>query len=147
MDSYFKYCKFFSISLIRILKIFLSSNKSITEYNQILENNSLSDDEVQKEIVKWSKFWWDKIANKNLFKDSSIESIEEFWLNLILKKLSTYFYRIYDRDPNKNASNVAKTNKSFYREFINEIIDELEENRELYKENIITEEIDGNLNG
>ena len=146
VDSYFKYCKFFSISLIRILKIFLSSNKSITEYNQILENNSLSDSEVQKEIVKWSKFWWDKITNKNLFKDNNIDSIQDFWVNLILKKLSTYFYRIYDRDPNKNASNVAKTNKSFYREFINEIIDELEENRELYKENIITEEIDGNLN-
>ena len=142
VDNYFKYCKFFSISLIRILKIFLSFQDSIKEYRLILEE-SYSDSERQKEITEWSKKWWNKIGNKSLFINSDVERIKRFWVKIILKKLFKYFSEL---TKDNSATNIAKNNKSFYYEFMDKVIDEFEDNKELYKENIVVEEIDGSLN-
>ena len=142
VDNYFKYCKFFSVSLIRILKIFLTFKDSIKEYRAILEDD-WSDSDRQKRITEWSKKWWNQIGNKSLFINSNIEQIQKFWVRIILKKLFKYFAEM---TKDSSATNIAKNNKSFYYEFMDKIIDEFEDNKELYKENIVVEEIDGSLN-
>ena len=51
VNNFLKYCKFFSISLIRILKIFLFSKEAIKEYGQILDQN-ISDRDAQNAITE-----------------------------------------------------------------------------------------------
>ena len=51
VNNFFKYCKYFSISLIRILKIFLSFLESIRKYSEILDGKNLIDSQAQKEIT------------------------------------------------------------------------------------------------
>ena len=141
VNNFLKYCKFFSISLIRILKIFLFSKEAIKEYEQILDQN-ISDSDAQSAITEWSKKWWNQITNKQLFIKNDWESIEHFWINLVIKQFSKYFLNLYSNpnEESKNSpTNITKINKSFYRSFMMQVIDDFFDLKAIYAENIVVE--------
>ena len=131
-NNFFKYCKFFSISLIRILKIFLSFKESIREYYEIIEEKK----EVQIKIINWSEKWWNKIENKKIFIEDNIEAIENFWLEIILKKLAGYFKLLY-LDEKFSPTNLTKKNEIFYKKFVFLIANDFHEYKKMYKKNIV----------
>lgn len=137
VNNFFKYCKFFSISLIRTLKVFLSFPGSVSEYSEILDDKNLSDNQSQKKITDWSKKWWEQIQNKQLFKSSDLNDLQVFWTELVLKKFASYFW---DLSQDKgSATNVAKINKSFYKSFMHKVINDFNENKNLYLKNIVAD--------
>ena len=75
--SFFKYCKFFSISLLRIIKIFLAFGQdAINEYKeQIIHSEANEERQIDKKLLEWSEKWWNKLSNNNkqIFKINSIK--------------------------------------------------------------------------
>lgn len=145
VNNFLTYCKFFSISLIRILKIFLSSDESIKEYGKILDEYK-NEQEAQNAITEWSKKWWNQITNKQLFIKNDDEAIIEFWLNLVIKRFSKYFRHLCENpneNPKNDPKNITQKNKSFYHSFMLHVIDEFFDMKAVYSENIAVE---NNLN-
>lgn len=146
-QEFTNYCKLFSISIVRILKIFLNFPESINEYNDIIETIKQKskdlNDEKQK-IKNWSIKWWNKFKNPAIFKNNDTESIKTFWISL-LKRFGYYFKETCE-SYGKDGQNTSKNDKAFYFYFIQHIMREFNDYQDLYKENIVVEEIDGSLN-
>ena len=138
-NNFFKYCKYFSISLIRILKIFLSFSESIREYSEILDGKNLIDSQAQKEITNWSKKWWEQIQNKQLFKSDNLNDLQTFWSELVLKRFASYFWSLCQEKG--SATNVAKKDNSFCKLFMHQVINDFYDNKDLYLKNIVADKI------
>ena len=137
VNNFFKYCKYFSISLIRILKIFLSFPESIREYSEILDGKNLIDSQAQKEITNWSKKWWGQIKNGQLFKSNDLNDLQTFWSELVLKRFASYFWSLCQEKG--SATNVAKNDNSFCKLFMHKVINDFNENKNLYLKNIVAD--------
>lgn len=135
-EKFVKYGKFFSISFLRIIKIFLEIPESKNEYEAIIKSSSFSDSEKQKEITKWSNKWWNLIDNKKIFNEEDINVIENYWKKIIRNIIGADFVEAIDK-MGQGPSNFTKNNKSFYEHFMKSVLYRFNDNRSRYSEIIL----------
>lgn len=135
-SKFVKYAKFFSISLLRVIKIFLEYQESISEYAEIIKSSDFSDSEKQAEITKWSHKWWNRINDKRIFIDNDIQGIENYWKKIIKSAICADFI-IAIKNTSYDATNFSKINKSFFQYFMDNVLTRFNENKSKYSENIL----------
>lgn len=141
-ETFVKYGKFFSISLLRVLKILLEFPEAKNEYWEIIDKPSIDtkDAKKQEDVTKWSRKWWSRIQDKRIFKNEDINHIEHWWKNIVKHVLGADFKDAVNKKSYDN-SNFAKINKSFYQDFMSVFINRFNENKSKFTENIFVSEI------
>lgn len=135
-SKFVKYAKFFSISLLRVIKIFLEYQESISEYAEIIESSIFSDNEKQTKIIEWSNKWWNRIDDKRIFIDNDIQAIEDYWKKIVKSAIGADFI-IAIKNTSYDATNFSKINKSFFQYFMDNVLTRFNENKSKYNENIL----------
>lgn len=130
-EDFFKYCKFYSISLLKVIKIFLFfGNEAINEYKeQIIQSDPTEEKQIDKKLLKWSQKWWSQLSkdNKQIFKIKEINDLKEEWIKLCKKVLLKKWSKIISDVP--SSTNFTKNNKNFYKVFMKEIIYDFDQDK------------------
>ena len=129
--SFFKYCKFFSISLSRVIKIFLAFGQdAINEYKeQIIHSEANEERQIDKKLLEWSEKWWNKLSNNNkqIFKIKEINDLKDEWIKLCEKTFFKKWSKIISDEP--SPTNFTKNNKNFYKVFMKEVVYDFEQDK------------------
>ena len=143
IDAFFSHCKFFSLSILRIIKIFMCSDESRREYEEII--NAKNDDEKkQRKITNWSTSWWNKINPKTIFINDSENKIIKFLAQIAFEFLAKFLKQICLDNNHIAETALVKKNWPLYTAFGTRIIENWPKIKELCKP-YIKVEINNNI--
>lgn len=135
-NNFFKYCKFYSISILRVIKIFLVfGQEAINEYKMMFTTNEASEDkQIDKKLTEWSNKWWNQLSseNKRIFKVREINDLKEEWIKLCKNVFFNKWIKITSDIP--SPTNFTKTNKNFYQVFVREFIWEFDQSKNFFND-------------